>query len=209
MPKLPKSGIPPVEKLMGAGGPPPTRKPALPCGWSPESSADGAVLAPVERTDLRTGETRSVLQQGVVAIDPGDVHCGMALGVVSTSGQFIVTRAWEATPEECADEVAGWLLAGELATVVVERFNLYADQAQTQIGSSFPTAELIGVLRFLVRTAGSAELVLQGADIKKSMRAQLAARGIKLLPAAADHARDAQLHLWHHAGRRLLGWGAN
>lgn len=170
--------------------------------------ADGATWTPAETTDLRTGEIRRAAQQAVVAIDPGDVHCGMALGIVSTSGQFICTRAWEATPNECADEVAGWLLAGELQAVVVERFSLYADKAATQVGSSFPTAELIGVLKYLVRVAGSASIAIQGADIKKSMRAQLAARGIKLLPAEADHARDAQLHLWHYAGRELMGWGA-
>lgn len=170
--------------------------------------ADGASWSPEPSVDLRTGEVRRAAQQAVVAIDPGDVHCGMALGIVSTSGQFVCTRAWEATPGECADEVAGWLLAGELQAVVVERFSLYADKAATQVGSSFPTAELIGVLKYLVRVAGSASIAIQGADIKKSMRAQLAARGIKLLPAEADHARDAQLHLWHYAGRELMGWGA-
>lgn len=179
-------------------------------GMPPDKSdvgADGATWSPEETVDLRTGHIQLAAQQAVVAIDPGDVHCGMALGVASTSGQFIVTRAWEATPDECADEVAGWLLAGELKAVVVERFSLYADQAQTQVGSSFPTVELIGVLKYLVRVAGSALLVTQGADIKKSMRAQLRARNIKLLPAEADHARDAQLHLWHYAGKELMGWG--
>lgn len=197
MPRLPKSaagGTPPVEELMR-----PPRE---------EAAADGPPRKADEKIDLRTGEKRAVDQSAVVAIDPGDVHCGMALGIVSTSGQFQCVRAWEATPDECADEVAGWLLAGELQAVVVERFSLYADKAATQTGSTMPTAELVGVLKYLVRVAGGALLAVQGADIKKSMRAQLKARGVALLPAEADHARDAQLHLWHWAGRNLLGWGA-
>jgi hypothetical protein len=197
-----KTIVPPVEATM-RGGPPPTRTPPEIIGH-----AEGPPRESRETIDLRTGEKRPVSQEGVIAIDPGDVHCGMALGIVSTNGQFSCVRAWEATPDECADEVAGWLLAGELAAVVVERFSLYADKAATQVGSTMPTAELIGILKYLVRVAGNASLVLQGADIKKSMRSQLKARGIKLLPAEADHARDAQLHLWYHAGRNYLGWGA-
>jgi len=166
--------------------------------------------------DLATGEEKSTAGMAVIAIDPGDVHCGMALGITGTNGQFACIKAWEATPDECADYVAGWLLSGELEALVIEKFNLYADKAKEQIGSEFPTVQLIGVLRYLVRVAGleadkqgryRARLAMYGADTKKSLRAQLQARKIALLPAEADHARDAQLHLWHYAGAEKMGWG--
>ena len=166
--------------------------------------------------DLHTGALKSGSEMAVIAVDPGDVHCGMALGITGPGGQFDVVRAWEATPDDCADYVASWLLSGELEALVVEKFSLYADKAQAQIGSQMETAQLIGVLRYLVRIAGleagkqgraCATLAMYGADTKKSMRAQLRARGIALLPASADHARDAQLHLWHWVGEHKMGWG--
>jgi len=166
--------------------------------------------------DLGTGQAKSTASMAVIAIDPGDVHCGMALGVTGTDGTFACVQAWEATPDECADYVAGWLLSGELEALVIEKFNLYGDKAKEQIGSDFPTVQLIGVLKYLVRVAGiqaeqdgryRARLAMYGADTKKSLRAQLKARGIALLPAEADHARDAQLHLWHYAGAEKMGWG--
>ena len=182
MPRMKRAAVPSVGELMK-----PSREP--------------------EVVDLGTGAVKSHAEMAVIAVDPGDVHCGMAEGITKTNGQFLVVRAWEATPDECADYVAGWLLSGELEALVVERFSLYADKATQQIGSEFETAQLIGVLKYLVRVAGNAKLAMQGADIKRSMRAQLKARKIELLPAEADHARDAQLHLWHYVGRNMMGWG--
>lgn len=183
MPRLGKAAVPSVGELM---------KP------SPEP----------EVVDLGTGAVKSGAQRWVIAVDPGDAHCGMAEGLTHSNGQFEVVRAWELAPDDCADYVAGWLLSGELEALVVERFSLYADKASQQVGSQMETAQLIGVLKYLVRVAGNAKLAMQGADIKRSMRAQLKARGISLLPAEADHARDAQLHLWHWVGREKMGWGA-
>lgn len=208
-------------------------------GWAPGKSPgpkprqrdghgiDGAKIIAAMReqsdkpvaVDLQTGQVKSSEQMGVIAIDPGDVHCGMALGILTEQDgkrEFDVVKAWESDPDECADYVASWLVSGELAALVVEKFNLYADKAEAQIGSEFPTVQLIGVLKYLVRVANleaekqgrlCASLAMYGADTKKSMRNQLRARGITLLPAEADHARDAQLHLWHYVGAEKMGWG--
>lgn len=172
-----------------------------------------------EAVDLATGRVKDGTQMGVIAIDPGDVHCGMALGITKEGDgerEFEVVKAWETDPDDCADYVASWLLSGELEALVIEKFNLYADKAEAQVGSDFPTVQLIGVLKYLVRVHNldaekngrrCAKLAMYGADTKKSMRNQLRARGIKLLPAEADHARDAQLHLWHWVGAEKMGWG--
>jgi hypothetical protein len=157
----------------------------------------------------------------VVGIDPGDVHCGMA--VVRTSyddatreGRVEVARAEEFDPDSCADHLAAWLLEGWVDAVAVERFSLYGDKVGAQVGSQMQTAQLIGVLRYVTRLAnrgrrdvGRPEVTfaLQGADIKKGIRAQARARDIPLIPASADHARDAQLHGIYFAGRHVLGWG--
>jgi len=157
----------------------------------------------------------------VVGIDPGDVHCGVAVARVTYDdatheGQVKLTRAEEYGPDDCADHLASWLLEGWVGAVAVERFSLYGDKAGAQVGSQMQTAQLIGVLRYVTRLAnrgrrdaGQPEVpfVLQGADIKKGIRNQARARGIDLIPASADHARDAQLHAVYFAGREVLGWG--
>lgn len=156
----------------------------------------------------------------VVGIDPGDVHCGIAVARIDQprpgEGTITLLRAEEHDPDACADLLAAWLLEGWVDAVAVERFSLYGDKAGAQVGSQMATAQLIGILRYVTRLAnrgrrdaGAAEVpfILQGADIKKGIRAQAKARSIDLIPASADHARDAQLHAVYYAGREVLGWG--
>ena len=137
----------------------------------------------------------------VVAIDPGDVHVGWA---EFEDGHCVL--AVELTPEECIQELEQRM--GELEAVVVEEFRLYPWTAQTQTWSDFPTAQLIGVIKYLHRSVGQAmqsgpevELVMQQAAIKKPTTAQLKARGVKSKAKAAGaggHALDAELHGYHY-----------
>jgi hypothetical protein len=158
----------------------------------------------------------------ILGIDPGDVHCGIATARASyddatREGRVELIRSLERTPGDCVDLVAAWCLEGWVDAVAVERFTLYGDKAQLQTGSEMLTAQTIGALRYMVklcnrgrRDAGQPEIPfhLQGADIKKSMRAQCKARGIDLIPSPADHERDAQYHALHYAMRFVLGWGS-
>lgn len=97
----------------------------------------------------------------LIAVDPGDVHVGVAFfttEAINPWHQLPVDRAeWrcsdaqEWTPDEFADGLAELMLEGGLDTLVIEKFRLYADKAKEQTGSEFPTAQLIGVLKYLVR----------------------------------------------------------
>lgn len=157
----------------------------------------------------------------VVGIDPGDVHCGIATVRASYDdatheGTIEPIRCLERTPDECVDLVAAWCLEGWVDAVAIERWTLYGDKAQEQVGSEMLTAQTIGALRYMLRLCnrerrdnGLREIAvhLQGADIKKATRAQAKARQIGLIPAPADHERDAQLHAIHYSARFVLGWG--
>lgn len=148
----------------------------------------------------------------LVAIDPGEVHVGWAEFCEENDGTPVCFNSEEITPDECADRVAAMLFQGDVAHLVVERFTLYADKALAQSGSEMLTSELIGVLRYLVRvhnvgaasalpgspwTAQECRLYIQGADIKKGIRAQMKARGIERIGPVGSHHGDAEEHGWY------------
>lgn len=131
----------------------------------------------------------------VVAIDPGDVHCGMAIGVDR------VEAAWECAPWEAIQFVKDWLAGGGGEALVVEGFWLYPDKAMSQVGGQLKTVELIGVLRYLHAVGGEGvNWAEQQASIKVPTRSILSARKIKSVAKASKaggHAADAELH-WHY-----------
>jgi hypothetical protein len=154
----------------------------------------------------------------LVAIDPGDVHVGWAEFCEENDGTAVCYLAEELTPEECADRVARMLFRGEIRYLAVERFALYADKALAQVGSEMQTSELIGVLKYLVRVhnlgaAGATdpwskvecEMWIQGADIKKPIRAQMKARGIERTTPVGSHHGDAEEHGWYRILRGKEG----
>lgn len=151
-------------------------------------------------------------RESLVAIDPGDVHVGWAEFCEEHNGEVVCFNAEEITPDECADRVARRLFRGEIRYLVVERFTLYADKALAQVGSEMQTSELIGVLKYLVRVnnEGAAKegeddpwsktrctMYIQGADIKKPIRAQMEARGIERTTPVGSHHGDAEEHGWY------------
>lgn len=95
----------------------------------------------------------------LLAVDPGDTHVGVAFfetddpdpwtGEGGEKWECIDAQEWK--PMDFADAVAETLIAGEIETLVIERFRLYGDKAQEQTGSEFETAQLIGILKYLVR----------------------------------------------------------
>lgn len=95
----------------------------------------------------------------LIAVDPGDTHVGVAFFETDdpnpwTGGggdKWECVDAQEWSPMDFADAVGETLLAGEIETLVIERFRLYGDKAQEQTGSEFETAQLIGILKYLVR----------------------------------------------------------
>lgn len=90
-------------------------------------------------------------------------------------------------------------MTGAVDVLVVEEFRLYEDKAAVQIGSTMPTCEVIGVIKYLWRTVpGEAvDLVLQGAGIKEGCQKILRRKGVVSLAKsrkAGGHAYDAELH---------------
>lgn len=136
----------------------------------------------------------------VIAVDPGDVHVGLAM--TSTAGGV---TAWEESNEDAVPNMDGRVAAlrrgGHRVVLVLEGFSLYDDKAKDQVGSRMLTSQMIGGMKEVARRHG-ASAVEQGASIKKPLRAQLRARGIKLV-GHGPHAVDAELHLYY----RLLRSG--
>lgn len=98
----------------------------------------------------------------VISLDPGAVHCGVAVWARAESGLWSCPSAVEMTPEDCVDfvreEVSGVSVTGPPARVpdqvVVEGFWLKGGlDAIRQAGSEMETTEVIGAVRHLCRWA--------------------------------------------------------
>lgn len=137
----------------------------------------------------------------IIAVDPGDEHVGLAW--YDSADDHIATAE---VPSAEAVRVIEKILIGyheddRFPVLVIEKFVLYPHSAGSQSWSPMKTSEMIGALKYIAirRRVLVRE---QGADIKKPMRRQLRARGIRLNPlprgATGDHARDAELHLWYY-----------
>lgn len=133
----------------------------------------------------------------ILAIDPGEVHCGVAL-----FEKRKCYAAYEMAPHELLAAVERWLQEGCVQAMVVEEFRLYASKAATQVGSQIKTVEVIGVLRWLWAKHGEGVIWReQGASIKKPTQAILAAKKVRSTAKqekAGGHALDAELHGWHY-----------
>jgi hypothetical protein len=89
--------------------------------------------------------------RGLLAIDPGDVHVGVAMFAEDQNGFPYCEWATEYGHDEGTDFVARQLASYTLCGIALERFNLYQDQKDKQVGSDFPTCEQIGVIKYMVR----------------------------------------------------------
>lgn len=95
----------------------------------------------------------------LIAIDPGDVHVGVAFfetvndewREAEGDGEWECVDTQEFTPDEFVDALAETIFDNGIEVLVYERFRLYGDKSREQIGSEFPTAQLIGVIKYLVR----------------------------------------------------------
>jgi hypothetical protein len=104
--------------------------------------------------------------------------------------------------------------------VTCEKFQLYPTKAKEQFGSEMPTSKLIGWIEFSIqiwnetwesehggRTFGYPQIHYEShlKEIHKGTAAVLKHEGIEYLsPATPDHARSAELHLWHTLIRNQL-----
>lgn len=151
-----------------------------------------------------------------VFVDPGDVHVGVSTWEHQEKGWTSVF-AQEMAVIEFQDWLADGLRLGQFGLIVFETFQLYGDKAKEQVGSQFETSQLIGVIRYLVRTAPkfwpetSGEVLIhqQGASIKKATKAILKSKGVvsiaKSMKMDPDgHALDAEMHGYQFFGSHGL-----
>ena len=128
-----------------------------------------------------------------VAIDPGSVHCGVA---IFEKGACVETV--ELKPQD----LFRMMEHTEVDGVVMEEFRLYPWKAKEQTFSPLGTVETIGVVKYLCRKRGFV-YVMQSAQIKTPTAAQLNARGVRFRSVGAGpHCRDAELHGWYYLLRR-------
>lgn len=126
-----------------------------------------------------------------LAIDPGEVHCGIA---VFKSGR----AAWSTCTVDqptLFDTVRDALVRRATDVVVCEEYRLYPWLLQQQGFSPVTTVEAIGVVRYLC-VQHAMRFVLQPATIKKPTFGIIKKRGIALI-GKTQHERDAEAHAWH------------
>jgi hypothetical protein len=118
------------------------------------------------------------------------------------------------------DDFADWIFPnlGHFDIITCEKSILRADKLKEQVGSEMETSQLIGYLRHTVRQWNRrpfaerpperrADIVFEShtVHIHKGTMAVLRHEGIELVsPATPDHARSAELHLWHTLIRNSL-----
>lgn len=93
----------------------------------------------------------------IIAIDPGDHWTGVAFFAEDDGDGWYCQGAVEFDePEAFEDALAELLLqeppAARPSVVIYEKWRLYADKAKQQTGSEFRATQVIGVIKFLVRT---------------------------------------------------------
>lgn len=132
----------------------------------------------------------------VMAIDPGDKHVGLAIWTTGATRHSAMEKDASLPMVDSVAVTLAGLVEKVACILVVERFSLYKNKAQSQAGSNMATSQMIGALKYVAWKL-DIPVVEQGADIKKPMRAQMRARGIKQV-GKGGHARDAELHLAHY-----------
>lgn len=140
----------------------------------------------------------------ILAIDPGDVHVGVALFDRNEDGWFCC-RVWEERPDEFERWFTNAVCTYAIRTVVLESFSLYGDKAMEQTGSSFLTCQLIGSIKYIIKRHNFlfggehyVERVDQQPAIKKPAFAILKKAKYEftadLLKVPGQHVRDAEVH---------------
>ncbi len=143
-----------------------------------------------------------------LTVDPGEVH----VGTVLWQGHEPV-RAQEMHPDQFVDYLVTVCASGELELIVYEIFMLYGHKKDMQLGSTFGTAELIGVIKHVARRAGVATVGYQASAHKQLYKLKEYRPPVKPLRdwksyGHGSHTKDAEcLGLYHIRTKALKGRG--
>lgn len=90
----------------------------------------------------------------LIAVDPGDVHVGIAFFLRNEEGKWRCESTVEMDPDEFEISLAETFVDQDpdWQYLVYEKFRLYEDKKDVQVGSEFRTCKCIGVIEFLGRT---------------------------------------------------------
>lgn len=146
----------------------------------------------------------------VIAIDPGDTHIGVSIGLTNPTPDMSCL-AYSAEMERIAalelfqDSIdLGWV-----HTIVLEDFRLRRDKALAQTGSRMLTSQMIGSIDWMVKDHNRMgqstyiHLVFQQPSILETMKAVCKREGLAPYPGVTSiHARESQLHFWYAALKR-------
>lgn len=153
----------------------------------------------------------------MLAIDPGDVHVGVARFRTREDGTWECWHTQEYDPDTFSDLLWSELInqASRPDVLVYERFVLYPHLKDQQVGSDFKTSQLIGVIRWMVRYTNllpdvntdddrpllpQVRLVDQPAAVQKPTLAALRAQGQRSrakVRKTGPHTLSAELHGWY------------
>lgn len=131
----------------------------------------------------------------MVAFDPG-LTTGFIDVDVSDDGGFRVVKSCEIawSSRFSIGELLQWNeVVPQPSAIVVEKFTLYAHRSKDQIGSDFPSAQVIGIIETYAHQLGLLDVVHYQMASVMSM--------VRILPEhypyliKSEHARDAYKHM--------------
>jgi len=129
-----------------------------------------------------------------LAIDPGEVYCGVVEAVGFKEYEMgVKAHTW--TPEHLLDYLlnsANYVINYDV--VIIEEFRLYPWTAKSLIWSDMPVCKLIGKIEYICERNGI-EVVLQKASIKKLPFVKKELKGKKF---KTQHEKDAYMHLVYY-----------
>jgi hypothetical protein len=143
----------------------------------------------------------------MIAIDPGEHHCGVAVFRVYDGDGTKQSAACVFTAEYEPEQLFDWLGVGgalygnsrlQFDVMVCEEFKLYPEKMKSLAWSELKTVEVIGVLRERCRNK-RVQFVLQPASIKKATFAQMKRKDVAFVSrGSGGHCKDAEAHGWHY-----------
>jgi hypothetical protein len=146
----------------------------------------------------------------ILAIDPGE-RVGWASGIVypeaTVEGADGMPKE-EATSLDVTDQGVHQLKDFAMSlgkniekydTVVYETWRLYPNMAKRMVGNDMQPSQLVGIIRYLGWIHPQINLVMQGANIKKTAEKTMPDWMIEQMTKSSEqHDQDALMHLWHY-----------
>lgn len=135
----------------------------------------------------------------LAGIDPGGTT-GLCLVEWDGGRDYRVIQSLE-YPWTARFAIPDWVVASKPDVVVMEAFHLYAHEAQNQIGSDFPSCQVIGAVEYLLyeyKMLG--RLVYQPAFNTKGVKIP---KDHEAVIGGSEHRKDAYKHLRYYIGSQL------